>query len=473
VPDGPVTVLGHAHDLTVVGVGAPHERTIVHLAADRRHRRRIVEQRRVEHDLAADRRLDPLRPLLPRSSVSGRDAAWIARPASPGVPGAALTPEQQPAAILAGLDALDDLHGCTAEARHLSGSLLDALLHDKLVVVAAAIDDPLAAAGLAALRARLVEDLAATAATVCRIHGDPSPDNLLVDDSGATVTAMIDWESSAVSLPEVDVIAHQLAWRRLRTGRELGTDVLALIADGWTEEEEQLLGPGWRSNDHLSLETLALLTWLHHVAANLTKAERYSTSRWWVRRNVEHVLRSIADDASVDGPGPDGSTTSTHEAAPIVAVSGARPDGPSAARSPRPASGPAPVALRSVRWAVLAATTVAWATWATDQATAVRAVPVLLALLALPTWVLGRALALDSRLVSWVVAGGAVVAANVVLSEVLLYADLWSPAAHLLVMGLLTLAATLAVPRYTVALPPAPSRPLMIGRAPEPEGAPR
>ena len=38
---------------------------------------------------------------------------------------------------------------------------------------------------------------------------------------------------------------------------------------------------------------LVLISWLHHVSANLEKSVHYRTHRWWLAQNIENVLNTI------------------------------------------------------------------------------------------------------------------------------------------------------------------------------------
>ncbi|MDQ6805253.1 MAG: hypothetical protein M3065_09880, partial [Actinomycetota bacterium] len=49
-----------------------------------------------------------------------------------------------------------------------------------------------------------------------------------------------------------------------------------------------------RPRDGVPARTLVMICWLTHIAANLTKSERYARNPVWKRRNVYRVLDSLA-----------------------------------------------------------------------------------------------------------------------------------------------------------------------------------
>jgi len=75
---------------------------------------------------------------------------------------------------------------------------------------------------------------------------------------------------------------------------------------------------------------------------------------------------------------------------------------------------------------------------AADLPVAVRAPLVLWAVLGVPALVLAGRLEARGAVERWVLGGAGAVGLTVVVSQVLLYADLWSPALLLVVMGVLS-----------------------------------
>lgn len=458
LPDGPVTILSHQHDLFVAAAGTGEARTILHLATDRRSRRLVAARRSIHEELARDTRLAPVRPLLPAPSQIDPDRSWMVQRASPGSAASQLDPAVRSDARVAALDVLGRLHTCTADTAILTEDQLDRWVNHPVALVAGAIGDAEAARGLAALHDRLTRELLDRPMTLARLHGDPSADNLLFDDDGAAVRALIDWESTFVGIPECDTVALICSWRRLEDRQELGDHVVSLLEDGWTEAEREALGPTWSVNDHVRPTTLVLLAWLHHVAANLEKAERYRHNRWWVHSNIHRVLRFVAGHEAVEVAADQKPTSPSSEGEPPAARWPAGPDTSVGSHRRQP------VSLATLRWALVVTTLGGWLAWSAALPTALRLAPVLLSVVILPTMVLGRALAMDNALVRTVVAAGGIASVNVVLSELLLYAQRWSPGAHLVIVGLLAWVISLLVPRYTAAVPPTPAPPVVLGR---------
>lgn len=451
LPSGPVTLLSHQHDVLVASAGLGDERVIVQLAGDPGARRLIAAQQSIVDGQDDDPHLDDLRRLLPKPATVDSEFRWMVQRASPGTPGSKLDHSCWGEARTSGLGVLEELHACTGEQVVIADPLLDRWVHEPVAIVSATLVDPDAARGLRALHLRLIDELSGRPARVARLHGDPSADNLLFSDDGSSVLAVVDWESTGVGLPECDLVASVLSWRRLEHRNELGEDVVALLAEGWTEAERAALGPSWSVNAHIRPTTFVLLAWLHHVAANLEKAGRYRRNRWWQHANVDRVLRELA---SPEPTPPDAPERAPAEPAPAATRSAAAvPAGTRVHRS-----------LPMLRWATLITAAMAWTGWAVDLPVTSRAVFVLAATVVVPAVVLAAALAVDNMLVRSVVATGGALAANVVVSEVLLYTGSTSPGAHLAVMAALTLVISFLVPRYRAAVPPAPTPPVVLGR---------
>ena len=67
-----------------------------------------------------------------------------------------------------------------------------------------------------------------------------------------------------------------------------------LRGDTWKPWERHLLGESAMPEHELAApRTLVLVTWLHHISANLAKAERYRRARVWRAANVDRVLELV------------------------------------------------------------------------------------------------------------------------------------------------------------------------------------
>jgi len=147
------------------------------------------------------------------------------------------------------------------------------------------------------LRRILEKELPGTAVTTSWIHGDFAPGNILTSEDGAAITGIIDWElAQPDGLPQIDLVQLFVTMRMLQTGEELGTVVNALYqSDNWFSIEQDLLEQSFAvlKMPAINKQTLLLLTWLHHISANLTKANRFRHNPLWIAKNVDCVLHML------------------------------------------------------------------------------------------------------------------------------------------------------------------------------------
>jgi O-antigen/teichoic acid export membrane protein/aminoglycoside phosphotransferase len=128
-------------------------------------------------------------------------------------------------------------------------------------------------------------------------HGDYSIFNVLVNPDGNEVTGIVDWDLAETdNLPQLDIV-HLLLSIRLDSCRcELGEIVRSLLLEGgWTSYERCLIdsAAGEMGGDPISLRILLLLSWLHHINANLTKSSRFAHHILWTTENIEVVLQIL------------------------------------------------------------------------------------------------------------------------------------------------------------------------------------
>ncbi|NQV07411.1 phosphotransferase [bacterium] len=191
------------------------------------------------------------------------------------------------------------LHHRTSQETELTPAEMVKLVDDPIGVLARTGGVPLPrrhAGSLDRLRDRRYADLADRTVTTSWVHGDFWLGNLLIG-GGAEVSGVVDWGGlDRSSLPDLDMAHLILTTRSLRRSTELGTVVAdALDMPDWTEAEGNVLAmiAGRDPRDSISWRSLVLLTWIHHVASNLRKSERYRGKWLWTTRNVHHVLEVV------------------------------------------------------------------------------------------------------------------------------------------------------------------------------------
>ncbi len=130
---------------------------------------------------------------------------------------------------------------------------------------------------------------------VGRTHGDPWVANALARESERArleISGIVDWEdSSPDGLLDIDLF---LLWFST-SGRELGDAVNAVLADPHAADRSlrEVLGRT-RPNQRLEPCTAAMLAWLHHVDAQLSRNSRAGRHRVWLERNVVAVATAAA-----------------------------------------------------------------------------------------------------------------------------------------------------------------------------------
>jgi O-antigen/teichoic acid export membrane protein/aminoglycoside phosphotransferase (APT) family kinase protein len=456
VPDGPVRLLTAGHDLLVVAAGTGHAARVVRLAEGRQGREVIAAHRSQLESLHADGRLALLRSLIPEVVAADAGSRWLVETAIPGQPASRLgSPEQRDRAVAAGLVELERIHGATARQILVTPDLVDEWVHGPVAAVAALVDDEQAARGLAVLHRRLTAELVDRPVTVARLHGDPSLDNLLFSPDGRMLLGIVDWETSRLGLPELDLIALVLS-RRSRPGGELGEEVVDLLEGGWDVAERELLGRGWSTNAHVRPTTLLLLAWLGHVSANLTKTDRYASNGWWVRHNVTRVLVALADDAGAGAPARD--LLAPEVDADLAGDADLDLVGPARRRTVAPRRVARRIPRRALQVAVALSAIAALAVQWVSIPSVVRGALVASALVVAPGVVLARRLGAAGVLARGVIGAGGAVAAVVLAAEALLYAGAWSPVALLAIVGAVTTALSLVDP-VVAPLPPVEPEP--------------
>jgi hypothetical protein len=117
------------------------------------------------------------------------------------------------------------------------------------------------------------------------------------------VLGIVDWEQGCErGLAQLDLL-HLLMTARMQVERcELGAVVVQMLRDPrWRPEElpvARVVAQG-EPSPKAQTRTIVLLTWLHHISANLGKSTRYGRSRAWVRWNIDPVLAQILGESAL------------------------------------------------------------------------------------------------------------------------------------------------------------------------------
>jgi hypothetical protein len=151
-------------------------------------------------------------------------------------------------------------------------------------------------AALDAVAGELRDALGGRTMPVSWVHGDFSPENIVMSPTGDQVVGILDWERARPNdVPWLDALHLVLTTRSVLTRRDLGDTVCRLRARAaWTADERAAL----EIAPELVPETLdgramLLFCWLRHVESNLTKCTRFGNHRVWLRHNVVGVLEAM------------------------------------------------------------------------------------------------------------------------------------------------------------------------------------
>jgi O-antigen/teichoic acid export membrane protein len=283
-------VLGRPHsdlDLAVASIGVDTPESVVKVAKTGTASASVLREAEALRDLHSDHRLaawsDTYVPrLYGTGDIDGR--AYLLQQHRPGVDGrtwASWSP-----VVAEAVRVMSRFHAATATNR-----VLDDAGVERLVSVDDAAANRLARHGdpVAAVVERVGVELTGRPVTTSWIHGDLWLGNLLVGYDGE-ITGILDWGGlDRCGLPAVDVAHLLLTNRALASRRELGSVVMEALEDpGWTDDESAFL-----ADCQLTPSTLVLLTWLHHVASNLRKSDRYRANWLWWTRNIDQVVSAL------------------------------------------------------------------------------------------------------------------------------------------------------------------------------------
>jgi Phosphotransferase enzyme family len=292
----------------VVAVGPGSSRNteaVIKISRDREADRNLERERDILRRVRSDARLADLLPILPAELAWGAagDHLFLVQSSLPGIDARGLLEDVERCARMqaAALETAALLHGQTARTVRVDGDLVKRWVDEPLSEIGGlrAWHPRLArqTSAIERLRESLTRSLMGREMAVSWLHGDFFPGNILVSKEGRTVTGLLDWDLAAPDeLPVLDAMQLLIGIHLLRTGAELGPTILSLL-DGhvFTESEGGAIAFAQTrlGGEPVTLDDAVLLTWLRHVACNLTKTELFKRHAWWVRENVERVLESL------------------------------------------------------------------------------------------------------------------------------------------------------------------------------------
>ncbi|MGZ0145908.1 phosphotransferase [Kribbella sp. WER1] len=275
-------------DLRIVRRGSRSDTSVVllddrvlHTAATRSGRQALDREYGALVRLHADDRLGYWRRLLP--VVLEAEGGRLATSRIAGRPGRRVSSAEYAAAV----DAIRALHDLTSRNVVLRAADLDAIVDEPAAVLRGVLTTTTHRRIVDNLTIGLRAALDGQVLPVGWTHGDFHPGNVLYDVG--RVSGIVDWEQASVAYP---VALDTMFWALTTAGdrHQLGRRVVDRLRHGCSEPERRLLG----ATDVRLERALLLLTWLRHVAGNLTKSERYAANPIWLRRNVVPVLREVA-----------------------------------------------------------------------------------------------------------------------------------------------------------------------------------
>jgi O-antigen/teichoic acid export membrane protein/aminoglycoside phosphotransferase len=264
----------------------------------------LERHRRALDTIAGLDALDGWRTLVPAVLATGdhQGRPWLMEERLAGRDGRALVHDRQLPALLADAsDTIATLHHGTAAETRVDDDTFARWVITPLEAIASVLPsrggDLIDKSNLARLGDELHLDLAGRTIRTSFTHGDYWLGNLLVDEAGGTprVTGILDWDQAVQKgLSAVDTMHLVLSTRCVRDRQPLGATVVDLLDhQAWEPWEQRLLTRTTGDSGIRSPRTLLLVTWLHHIYANLAKADHYKRARLWAAVNVERVVMAL------------------------------------------------------------------------------------------------------------------------------------------------------------------------------------
>jgi O-antigen/teichoic acid export membrane protein/aminoglycoside phosphotransferase (APT) family kinase protein len=294
-------------DMTVILVGPPGQAATGVLKLPRTNAAvaSLHWQKTVLATLHADPRLGEWSALLPTLLTQGEvdGQAYGVERMLPGLVAQQMLvhPADDLRIQIAAAAAIGEFHRRTATLAAVNAEMLDRWIDEPLRLIERVntrfSDTTYNRKAMRRLAEELYQALAGRTLCLSWVHGDFVPGNILVTPGGGQLLGIADWELARPDdLPLLDVLQLLLSTRLLKQRREMGDIVRTLLSrPEWLSHEQALLDVAQtvQPGDPINWRTMLLLCWLRHVAANLTKSNRYASNWWWVTRNIETVLQSL------------------------------------------------------------------------------------------------------------------------------------------------------------------------------------
>jgi O-antigen/teichoic acid export membrane protein/aminoglycoside phosphotransferase (APT) family kinase protein len=297
-----VTTNGHDVAVAILQAAGAVPEAVLRVAGNATGASTLARHRHALDTIAGLDALDGWRTLVPSVLATGdhQGRPWVIEERLGGRDGRPLVRHRGlPALLDDAADKISTLHHATAAEARVDDETFSRWVATPIEAIASSLSggnraDP---SRLARLGDELHLDLAGRTIGTAFTHGDYWLGNLLVEEAGGTprVSGILDWDRAAGDQPAaVDTMHLLLSTRCLRRRQPLGAAVVELLAhDRWEPWEQGLLARTAGDSGIGSRRTLLLVTWIHHVHANLTKADRYKRARVWTAANVERVVQSL------------------------------------------------------------------------------------------------------------------------------------------------------------------------------------
>lgn len=297
-------------DVAVMTLGpAGRETAVLKLPVSDKALASLKRQAEVLSDLRADANLTGWHVQLPEVMAAAWSfpSAFLVEKKIPGVPAEKylLDPLSRSHVLTNAAEVIGELHRRTSELVIVEDTLVESWVGKPMRVVSSLLGDHHATQRrIEKVATELKGALQGRVVAVSRVHGDYSPQNILLREDGSEITGIVDWDLSASrQLPVLDVVHLLLSTRMLVERKELG-DVLCsrLTQTAPSALERSLVEASHFTPNEAPLDfrTLVLLSWLRHVESSVNKNTRSATSAFWVARNVGKVLDCASGVADGD-----------------------------------------------------------------------------------------------------------------------------------------------------------------------------